>query len=160
MMPASRLLLLLPFLAACGTVREWNELETEPMTLGACYDGLTACAQGARFVPDNAHSDRGLGELQSRWRRREVQLRGTYYPVRNRLIAEIKVDEGSSETGWRLRYYIEQETVKDLSRHSTPQEDDWSADGQDREGEMILGAMLERRLAPKSVLTEPRRNAR
>lgn len=157
MKPASRLLLLLPFFAACGTVRDWRELETEPMTLGACYDGLVACAQGARFLPDLGNCDRGYGTWQSRWRHRETERN---FPIRNRLIAKIKVDEGSTEKGWRILYYIEQEKAKDLRRHASITEDDWSADNQDQEGEAILGEMLVRRLAPRSVLAPPSKDER
>ena len=84
----------------------------------------------------------------SRWRKREMERN---FPIRNRLRMEIFLDDGSRETGWLIRYVIEQEKVKDLRRHSQPREDDWSANGQDPEGEAILGERLVRRLAPKSV---------
>ena len=141
-------LVLLSLLASCGTFREWRELQTAPMTLGACYDGLVFVARGARFMEDPAFSDRGLGTWQSRWRRREAFRN---FPIRNRLIAEILIDDGSTEKGWRVRYYIEQEKVDDLRRHASPREEDWSADGQDSEREALLGAMLSRRLAPPDV---------
>lgn len=141
-------LLLLALCAACGTVRDWRELKTEPMTLGACYDGFEFVATGGGFVVDTSVSDRGLGTWLSRWRHREKERN---FPIRNRLRAEILIDEGSPDAGWTIRYVIEQEKVKDLRRHNEPREADWSADGQDREGEVILGERLVRRLAPKSV---------
>ena len=77
------------------------------------------------------------------------------FPIRNRVKMEILIDDGSREEGWLVRYVIEQEKVDDLRRHVSPREEDWSADGQDGEGEAILGERLIRRLAPKSVVIEP-----
>jgi len=143
--------LLLLFLCSCGSVRDWHELKTEPMTLGACYDGLRHIAAGARFLEDSANCDRGYGTWQSRWRRRESEFN---FPLRNRLRAEIDVDNGSTEEGWLIRYVIEQEKVTDLRRHRAPREEDWSADGQNRELETLFTQALARRLAPKTTLGE------
>ena len=148
--PTCLMLILASSLAGCYTVRDWRELQTEPMTLGACYDGVEFIASNSGFRIDSSKSDRGLGTWQSRWRKREKER---HFPIRNRLKLEILVDEGSTATGWPVRYLIEQEKVVDLRRHANPQEDDWSSDGQDSEGESILGQRLVRRLAPKSVET-------
>ncbi len=134
------------FFAACGTVMDWRELRTEPMTLGECYDGFAYVAGKDGFAGDAPASDRGLGTWQSRWRLRQL---GLNRPGRYRLRAEIFVDEGSTEKGWPIRYAIEQEKVKDLGHSMAPREEDWSADGQDREREVILGEKLVRRLAPR-----------
>jgi hypothetical protein len=139
-------------LTACGSVRDWRELRTDPMPIGEVYDGLTAVAAGDGFFPDNSVSDRGHGIWQSRWKERLLDNR---HPGRFRLRAEVDVDTGAAAAGWDLRYRIEQETVDDLRRSSAPAEDDWSADGQDGEREAIFGEKLVRRLAPKT-LARPR----
>ena len=134
---------------ACGTVHDWRELRTEPMPIGSAYEGLAFVASGDGFAVDNSKSDRGLGIWQSRWRPRVLDDR---HPGRYRLRAEILVDEGSAQTGWPIRYAVEQEKVKDLRKSVSPQEDDWSRNGQDQEREAILGEKLLRRLAPKAVV--------
>ena len=139
------------FLVACGTVREWRYLDTEPMSLAECYDGVVFIADVA-YRNDTSVSDRGLGVYQSRWRRRESDYN---FPLRHRLRCEILIDQGSSDKGWPVRYRIEREKVEDLRRHRDPQEDDWSADGQDSEAEALFAQRLARRLAPKSVVNEP-----
>jgi len=150
-------LLLFSFLASCGTVRDWRELETEPMSFGEAWEGFTRIATARDgWRVDEAATDRGNGVWQSRWKKREMERN---FPIRNRLKMEFFMDDGSREKGWLMRYVIEQEKCKDLRRHSNPQEDDWSADGQDNEGEAILGERLVRRLAPKSVQIPERREA-
>ncbi|MBL9078350.1 MAG: hypothetical protein JNL08_12645 [Planctomycetes bacterium] len=142
-----RLLPLAFVFAACGTVTDWSEMRTAPMRLGECYDGLVFVATHDGFTADMTACDRGLGRWQSRWRERQL---GLNRPGRYRLRAEVMVDEGSPATGWPIRYAVEQQKVKDLGRSDDPRDEDWSADGQDREREMILGAKLVRRLAPKA----------
>ena len=134
-------------LAACGTVTDWRELRSAPMTFGECYDGLVFVAKKDGFAADTMGSDRGLGTWQSRWRERQI---GLGRPGRYRLRAEILIDEGSSTAGWPIRYAIEQDKVKDLRKSLQPAEEDWSADGQDREREVIFGEKLVRRLAGKT----------
>lgn len=142
-------LCVLPFLfASCGLVRDWRELETEPMPIGECFDGVAHCATGMRFTSDDSVTDRGLGIWQSRWRQRVKPPVG--HPARYRLRVEILVDEGSAKAGWPLRFAIDQEYVDDLRRSNAPEEDDWSSDGQDRELEAILGEALRRKLAPRA----------
>jgi hypothetical protein len=144
----ARCLWLTLLLPACGTVREWREMQTEPMSFGACYDGLDYIAVHDGYRPDPTETDRGLGTWRSRWRQRDGER---HFRYRFRLKAEVLVDEGSNEKGWPVRYVVEQETVKDLRRYTDPREEDWSAAGQDQERETILGEKLVRRLAPKSV---------
>jgi len=148
-MKLAPLLLLFSLLASCSSVRDWRELETEPMSLGQVWNGFTQIATARDgWRVDESASDRGNGFWQSRWKKREMERN---FPIRNRLKMEIFLDDGSREQGWLIRYVIEQEKCEDLRRHANPQEDDWSADGQDNEGEAILGERLVRRLAPKSV---------
>ena len=148
-MKLAPLLLLFSLLASCSSVRDWRELETEPMSLGQVWNGFTQIATARNgWRVDESVTDRGNGLWQSRWKKREMERN---FPIRNRLKLEIFLDEGSREKGWLIRYVIEQEKCNDLRRHSNPQEDDWSPDGQDTEGEAILGERLVRRLAPKSV---------
>ncbi len=145
---AARVFLFVPLLfAACGTVRDWRELRTEPMTLGECFDGIEHVAQ-REFVSDGAVSDRGLGIWQSRWRQRMLERN---FPGRFRLRVEVMLDEGTTATGWPIRYVVEQERVDDLRRSLQPREEDWSSTGQDKEKEALLGERLVRRLAPKST---------
>ena len=119
------------------------------MSIGEAWNGFVAIATARDgWRVDESTTDRGNGLWQSRWRKREMERN---FPIRNRLKMEILLYDGSREKGWLVRYVIEQEKVKDLRRHSQPREEDWSANGQDEEGESILGARLVRRLAPKSV---------
>lgn len=140
-------LLLLPFaaLASCGTVTDWREMKSAPMTFGECYDGLEFIAGRDGFTPDPLACDRGVGTWQSRWRERQI---GLGRPGRFRLRAEILIDEGSPGDGWPIRFAIDQQKVKDLRKSMQPSEDDWSDDDQDREREAIFGEKLVRRLAP------------
>ena len=141
----------LPFcflLPACGTVTDWRELRTDPMTFGECYDGLAFVAGKDGFVGDVSASDRGLGTFQSRWRQRVTDDR---HPGRFRLRAEVLIDEGSPADGWPIRFAIEQQRVKNLTRSFEPVEEDWSPAGQNREREVLFGEMLVRRLAPKRM---------
>lgn len=148
-MKLAPLLLLFSLFASCSSFRQWRELQTEPMSIGEAYGGFVSIATARDgWRVDASATDRGLGTWQSRWRKREMERN---FPIRNRLRMEILLDEGSREKGWWVRYVIEQEKVKDLRRHAQPREEDWSADGQDQEGEAILGERLRRRLAPKSV---------
>lgn len=143
------LLLLLPALASCGSVRQWRELKTEPMTRGAAWNRFVEVVTARdSWLSDPSETDRGLGIWQSRWRVREKERN---FPIRNRLRAEFLFDYGSDEEGWLLRYVVEQESCDDLRRHSNPREEDWSADGQETELEAILGQRLLRALAPESV---------
>jgi hypothetical protein len=149
---SARCWLLFPLLfAACGSVHDWRELRTDPMTLADAYDGLVFVASGDGFLNDASVSDRGMGTWQSRWKQRTLDDR---HPGRFRLRFEILLDLGSASTGWPVRYVIEQQKVKDLRRSVSPREDDWSSNGQDREREAILGEKLFRRLAPKGVLRQ------
>lgn len=139
-------LLLLLVVPACGTIHEWCELKSAPMTFGECYDGISFVAKNGGFAADVPKCDRGNGTFQSRWRYRQL---GLGRPGRYRLIAEVLLDEGSSKDGWPIRYVVEQQKVKDLRNSMEPTENDWSDDGQDRESETIFGEKLSRRLAPK-----------
>jgi len=147
----SALRLLLSFLvlfvlAGCGTISDWREAKSAPMSLGDCYDGLIFVANSTGFTADVTACDRGLGLWQSRWKLRQL---GLNRPGRYRLRAEVMLDEGSTAKGWPIRYVIEQQKVKDLRHSLDPGEDDWSNDGQDRETEAIFGEKLVRRLSPK-----------
>jgi hypothetical protein len=145
-LPVLLSLLLLP---ACGTVRDWREMRTDPMPLGEAYEGLQYIVTRNGFTVDAAASDRGNGLLQSRWRDR---LFGNRHRGRFRLQAEVLIDEGSAANGWPLRYILEQQEVKDSRHFTDPREEDWSPSGQDSEGEAILGEQLLRKLAPKSLV--------
>lgn len=140
--------LLAVLFASCGLVHDWRELQTEPMSIGACFDGVEHCARGMKFVSDDSVTDRGLGIWQSRWRQRVKPPVGK--PARYRLRVEILLDEGTPKTGWPLRFVVDQEVVDNLRKATSPEEDDWSSDGQDREIESIYGEALRRRLAPRS----------
>ncbi|MFK7741649.1 MAG: hypothetical protein AB8H80_15130 [Planctomycetota bacterium] len=140
-------------MTSCGTVRSWRELKTEPMSIGAAWNGFVQIVTARDgWLSDQSVTDQGLGIWQSRWKKREMERN---FPIRNRFYAEFLLDEGSREDGWLIRYYVEQEKCKDLRRHAAPSEEDWSKDGQDQEAETILGQRLIRRLAPKSVEVLP-----
>jgi hypothetical protein len=146
-MKTAFLLPLLLCLPSCSAIMDWREVSTAPMTYGECYDGLAYIANRDGFTADLLVSDRGLGYWQSRWRERQL---GLGRPGRYRLCAEILIDEGSSTSGWTIRYAIEQQKVKDLRKSLEPTEDDWSSDGQDRERETIFGEKLVRKLCNKT----------
>lgn len=146
-MKSASLLPLLLCLPACGTVTDWREMRSAPMTFGACYDGLVFIAQRDGFSADSLTTDRGNGSWQSRWRERQI---GLGRPGRYRLRAEVMIDEGNDATGWPVRFAVDQQKVKDLTKSLQPREEDWSDDGQDVEREAILGEKLSRRLASKA----------
>lgn len=132
--------------AGCGTIIDWREVKSDPMTVAECYDGFVYIANKNGFAADTAACDRGLGTWQSRWRQKALDLGR---PARYRLRAEILFDESSAELGWTIRYAIQQEKVKDLRHSVNPGPSDWSADGQYGEKEVILGEQLARRLTAK-----------
>lgn len=134
--------------AACGTAHHWQEIQSQPMKLGACYEGLVYIATNEGFQPDPRGTDRGEGTWQSRWRHRDSDM---HYRVRYRLVAEILLDEGSDEKGWPVLFAVEQEKAKDLRDYADPKEDDWSRVGQDEEAEARLLSKLKSRLAPKEA---------
>lgn len=142
-------ILLFTSLAACGSFRNWRELQTEPMTLGEAWQGwqdIVTSRDG--WVVDHSATDRGNGVWQSRWKRRETERN---FPVRSRLCMEVLIDDGSRKDGWVMRFAVEQEICEDLRRHQEPTEEDWSGFGQNAEAEKVLGERLARRLAPGSV---------
>ncbi|MCK5944977.1 MAG: hypothetical protein KAI24_23520 [Planctomycetes bacterium] len=141
-------ILLFSLLASCGSVRNWRELKTEPMSLGEAWQGFVDIVSSRDgWVVDHSRTDRGNGIWESRWKQRETERN---FPIRNRLRMEILIDEGSRIDGWLLRYVIEQEKCKDLRRHQAPREEDWSPNGQNAEAESVLGRRLALRLAPKT----------
>jgi hypothetical protein len=140
------LFVLMP-LAACGTLREWQEMQTAPMLQAEVYNAIDQIAGQGGLVPSAADCDRGLGIWQSRWRHTQTD-RGVPHPARYRLRAEVLLDHGSPESGWTVRYYVEQQWVKDLKQSTDPQESDWSDHGQNREAEFLFGDRLRRRLSP------------
>ncbi|MGE3175595.1 MAG: hypothetical protein AB7O97_23425 [Planctomycetota bacterium] len=142
--PPSPCLLLLALLPACGTVREWQELQTGPASRAEVYDAVEFLARTDGFAPEVGACDRGLAVWESRWRFRQL---GLGRPGRFRLRAEILIDDGSAETGWIVRYCVEQQQVKDLKKSMDPAEEDWSDGGQDGEREFLFGERLRRRLA-------------
>ncbi|HEB52353.1 MAG TPA: hypothetical protein ENI87_03755 [bacterium] len=148
-MKRALLLLSLGLLASCGSVHHWRELQTDAMPLGEAWNGFVEIVTGRNgFATDYAGTDRGNGVWLSRWKRRE--LAGNYRG-RIRLRGEFLVDDGSTQEGWLLRYYIEREKVEDLRRHRDPREEDYSADGQDTQAEEDLYQRLVRRLSPTAV---------
>lgn len=134
-------------LASCGTVHDWREIKTAPMTQAECYEGLVYVATRGGLAADIPNCDRGLGTWQSRWRVRQLPIFGL---GRYRLRAEMLLDEGSAAEGWIIRYAVEQQKVEDPRRRTDPTEDDWEDAGQDREAEATLGSRLERKLGPKT----------
>lgn len=148
MRPCSTLLLL-PFLAACGTVHDWRELRTAPMPLGECLDGIAFVANGAGLKSDESVTDRGTGIWQSRWRLRSLPPLGR--PGRYRFRAEVLLEEGSAVLGWPVRFVVEAQQVDDERYYRDPRDEDFGGAGQDREKETILGEALQRRLAPKAA---------
>jgi len=123
------------FLAGCRTAFEWREVETGPAPRAEVYDAVDYLARGDGFLP-GPDCDRGLGIWESKWKYRHL---GLGRPGRYRLRAELMIDQGSSETGWLVRYKIDQQKVDDLRKATNPRERDWETDGQDTEREALFG---------------------
>lgn len=124
-------------------MRDWREVRTGPATQAQVYDAVEFLARTDGFSASESQCDRGLGTWTSRWRFRQM---GLGRPGRFRLISELMLDEGSNETGWIIRFLVEQQMVKDLVKSRDPQEDDWTDDGQDTEREYLFAQRLARRL--------------
>lgn len=134
------LLLLSLGAASCGTARNWSEVRVQSLTFADVYSGIETIAK-PEYLPSK-DCDRGLGIWQSRWR--EVLPGLGQRPFRFRLRAEI-IEGGSRETGWVVRYIVEQQKVKDLGKfHDNVTEKDWSPNGQDSEREKTFGDRLQR----------------
>lgn len=146
MKSARWLLLLSSCLASCGTVRQWNEMRTAPMTLADCYEGVEFVATRGGLTADSTHCDRGNGLWQSRWRKRSLDL---FRVQRYRLRTEILVDEGSAQAGWVVRYLFDAQEVKDPRRRDDPADADWSDVAQDLEAEALFAGKLQSRLGKK-----------
>lgn len=144
--------LLLPLLLmACGTARDWREVAVGPTTFANTYQGITRSASADGYLASGPDCDAGLGIYQSRWRHKNL---GLGRPGRFRLRAEIQ-EGGSAEQGWTVRFYIEQQKVKDLGKSMNPGENDWSWDGQDTERERVFGEVLRRNLDMDRRRTQP-----
>lgn len=131
-------------LAACAnTRRDWQEVASPPAPFEEVWDAVRNTAQVNQYTEDTRASDRGLGVFQTRWKTAELPFgRGR----RSRLRAEIeRVEEAPN--GWLVRFYVERQTVRDIGRSLFPEEDDWSADGQDRDTEVRLLRQLQLRFA-------------
>jgi hypothetical protein len=127
---------------ACSTARKWQEMTVGGLNFAQVYDTVESTARTQGFTPSPADCDRGLGTFQTRWREHQI---GLDRPGRFRLVVTID-DRESASKGWLVRWYIEQEKVKDLSRGQRPRDSDWSGDGQDGEREYLFGEQLRRSL--------------
>lgn len=136
----------LPLFAACGTRHNWREINSAPMPYGECYDGVRYLVQHEGFAFDASVSDRGKGVLATRWRDRQLSLG---HPGRYRLFAEIDPEFGSAAAGWLVRFYVEQQWVKDLRYSREPRERDWVDLPQDSERESIFLEKLRMHLGKK-----------
>lgn len=133
-------LLLLTALGACNTTKNWSELQVGVMPVATVYDRVQRLAGSFGYSP-STDCDRGLGVYLSRWRSRTSD-RGFNHAGRSRLRVEILEPRRGDPEGWLVRWHIERQWVKDLTRSSYPQESDWSNDGQDSEGEVFFGQRL------------------
>jgi len=127
---------------ACSTAKRWQEMTVGGLNFAQVYDTVDLMARTQGFVPSPTDCDRGLGTYQTRWRLHQI---GLDRPGRFRLVVNID-DRESASKGWLVRWYIEQEKVKDLSYAERPRESDWSSDGQDGEREYLFGEQLRRSL--------------
>lgn len=134
-------------LGSCRTAFQWQEVRSGPATRAEVYDAVDFVARGDGFLPGPT-CDRGLGIWESKWRYRQL---GLGRPGRYRLRSELLIDEGSRETGWSVRFKIEQEKVDDLRKSLDPREQDWESDGQDYEREALFVERLRLRLGMWTV---------
>lgn len=132
---------LLLLLAACAGVRhDWREVSLPGCTYEDAWTSLREVAERNGFAEDRLHTDRGLGQFQSRWKTRELPFGQGH---RTRVVAEI---ERSPQPGWRLRFAVEKQRVRDFAKALAPDEGDWSHAGQDTLAEDVMSAQILMRL--------------
>ncbi|MCA8943498.1 MAG: hypothetical protein KDB80_13120 [Planctomycetes bacterium] len=119
--------------AACAAPVQWREIDRED-SLDSIWEQFAQMASTSGFMPD-AKTDRGLRRYVSKWR--HVPGPTLFRPGRVRLHGEF--ERPDSGAGWKVRFYVEKQVVKDIgvSTQSTT-EDDWSDAGQDVTKEEIL----------------------
>ena len=128
-----------------GPSFEWREIDVGEVHLGDAWTAVEEIAKVDGFPVDPAGTDRGLREFTSRWRTSELPFRRSN---RRRVHARF---ERTDDNGWLIRYYVEQQTVEDISKSFDPEDRDWSAAGQDAETENRFTAKLKSRFEGASV---------
>lgn len=126
-------------LAACGVSRtKWREVPTGPMPFQDVWVAVEEAARSDGYAKDEAKSDRGLGKFTTRWFERGGL--GFGRNSRTRLHAEIEPRRVGE--GWLVRYWAERQHVPDMAKSISPDEEDWSRDGQDTALEERFGMKL------------------
>jgi hypothetical protein len=127
----------LVLVAACSSPPTWRAVEHRA-PLEDLWARLLRVVEVHGFVTDAALTDRGERTYTSKWRTSAVPFgKGQ----RTRLHARFERPEERADT-WRLEYWVERQTVGDFAKSFEPEEQDWSAAGQDREREDIIFGQL------------------
>lgn len=143
--------------AGCSSPPKPLELEI-PLGFGETWEHFADIADRSGFRLDPSGTDRGLRVFVSRWRESPAPFgKG----VRTRLHGAFeKVDERANPSrreAWRLEFWVERQTVTDISRGFEPRESDWVDQGQDREREQILMGQLRLRYGQELAIEPVRR---
>lgn len=132
------MLLLALVLAACSTPR-YTMLEVGPLNKAEVWRGMTGVAASAQYPPGPG-TDQGLLIFESRWRNTVLQDR---HPGRRRLYMDAQPLSGF-EHRWVVRYYVEQQKVRERGLLYARSEADWSSDGQNTLEEEEIARKLSR----------------
>ena len=123
-------------------------------SISAWQGGLASAATARHigFRPDRAASDFGARRYVSQWRVLYFGG-GNNRPFRRRLHAEVK--PVPKQVGrWMVEYYVERQTVEEMTRNMQPREEDWVPAGQDAESERRFVAHLRGALGMYAVPME------
>lgn len=148
-------------LQGCASgLRDFREIEVRDVPFAVLWElSEESIRDGFGLQMDGAATDRGQRVLQSRWRVRH----GGFEPsTRTRLRVEIESlgeqrgRDGDPGLDYVVRYYAEREQVGDVAKRLHPQEEDWSAAGQDGQMEQIFDYQLRARIARLKGEAAPR----
>lgn len=129
---------LLSGLWSCGAApASWSTVEAD-VGFGEFWEGFASIAERQGYPIDFSQSDRGLRVYVSKWRTtpapfamgRRTRLHGRFE----------RTAEG--QPGWRLQFYVQNQSATDIGSGFEPEEDDWSDAGQDRLREDVLLGQL------------------
>jgi len=135
--------------SACATHFDYTEIDVGSVPFEDAWTAVVEISETDGFLVDPAGTDRGKKIFESTWRTQAVPFRvsaGVHRGVRRRVHAEFTRPE--DKTSWTIRYYVERQVISDIAGAMDPQEDDWSAGGQDFETERRIAAKLAVRFQP------------
>ena len=145
--------LLLALVGCSAAPPTYRELDAPGASFSQVWMGMQHVTRRLGYAADGNVTDRGKRVFQSSWHTLPRFPRGT---IRHRMRAEV-VRIAPGEPGWRIRYYVEQQTVDSITRSLSPREEDWEAAGQDGLKERVFIGTLRAELGLKVLTptTEP-----